>query len=117
MRNWQPRVDGDEIKAELGLSEGVAVGMLKEWVREAVLEGEVPNEHDAAWAYVLARKDEALRRGALFDEAVRALSGPERAAIGAVKEALFWDDLPASDDAARAHVVAVKEAALARRDA
>ena len=36
----------------LGLREGIAVGILKEWVREAILEGEVPNEHDAAWAYV-----------------------------------------------------------------
>ena len=26
--------------------------------------GDVPNEHDAAWAYVLARKDDALRRAA-----------------------------------------------------
>ena len=117
MRNWQPPVSGDEIKDRLGWPQSVAVGMLKEWVREAVLEGEVPNEHDAAWAYVLGRKDDALRRGALFDEAVRELSGPERAATGAVKEALFWDDLPADDDAARAHVAAVKEAALAERGA
>ena len=115
MRNWQPPVDGDEIQAELGLREGVAVGMLKEWVREAVLEGEVPNEHDAAWAYVLARKDDALRRGALFDEAVRSLAGPERAALGAIKEALFWDDLPETDDEVRAHLAAVKDAALAER--
>ncbi|MDT7856078.1 HD domain-containing protein [Rubrivirga sp. S365] len=117
MRNWQPPVDGDEMQERLGLGEGVAVGMLKAWVREAVLDGEVPNEHDAAWAYVLARKDEAVRRGALFDDALRTLSGPERAATGAVKEALFWDDLPADDDAARAHVAAIKAAALAARRA
>ncbi len=116
MRNWQPPVDGDEIKRSLGLSEGVAVGILKEWVREAVLEGEVPNEHDPAWAYVLARKDEALRRGALFDEAVRQLRGPERAAIGAVKEALFWDEVPTDAEAARAHVQSVVADALAERE-
>ena len=52
MRNWEPPVSGDEIKERLGLPEGIAVGMLKEWVREAVLEGEVPNEHGPAWAYV-----------------------------------------------------------------
>ena len=113
MRNWEPPVSGDEIKDRLDLSEGVAVGMLKEWVREAVLEGEVPNEHDPAWAYVLARQDEAVRRGALFEEAVRQLRGPERRAIGAVKEALFWSDVPEGDAEARAFVRGVVDAALA----
>ena len=107
MRNWQPPVSGDEIKRELGLDEGVAVGMLKEWVREAVLDGTVANEHDPAWAYVLERKAEAVRRGALFQETVRALSGPEKRAVGAVKDALFWGDVPADGDAARAWVQAV----------
>ena len=117
MRSWEPPVSGDEIQERLGLGEGVAVGILKAWVREAVLEGDVPNEHDAAWAYVLQHQADALRRGALFDEAVRQLRGPERAAIGAVKDALFWDDLPNDDDAARAHVDAVKAEALAARAA
>ena len=113
MRNWQPPVSGDEIKREMGLSEGVAVGMLKEWVREAVLDGTVPNEHDPAWAYVLERKAEAIRRGALFNETIRRLAGPEKRAVGAVKEALFWDDVPAEPDAARAWLRTVIDAALA----
>lgn len=117
MRNWQPPVDGDEIKRRLKLPEGVAVGILKEWVREAVLDGEVPNEHDPAWAYVLQRQDEALRRGALFDEAIRQLRGPQRGAIGAVKAALFWDDVPEDPAEARAFVQRVVDAALAERDA
>ncbi len=112
MRNWEPPVSGDEIKAHLGLDEGVAVGMLKEWVREAVLEGEVPNEHGPAWAYVLARQDEAARRGALFQSAVRKLRGPQRSAIGAVKEALFWGDVPPDPEAARAFVAAAVAEAL-----
>ena len=112
MRNWEPPVSGDEIKAQLGLDEGVAVGMLKEWVREAVLDGTVPNEHDAAWAYVLARQDEAVRRGALFQSAIRMLKGPQRGAIGAVKEALFWGDVPEDAEAAQAFVEAAVEEAL-----
>ncbi|WP_412061492.1 CCA tRNA nucleotidyltransferase [Rubrivirga sp. IMCC45206] len=115
MRNWQPPVSGDEIKRQLGLDEGIAVGMLKEWVREAVLEGEVPNEHDAAWEYVLARQDEAVRRGALFVEAVRQLRGSARGAIGAVKAALFWGDVPADPAEARAFVEAAVAEALAAR--
>ena len=113
MRNWEPPVSGDEIKTRLGLAEGVAVGMLKAWVREAVLEGEVPNEHGPAWAYVLGRRDEAVRRGALFADAVRQLRGPARGAIGAVKEALFWGDVPADADAAAAFVGEAVAAALA----
>ena len=116
MRNWQPPVSGDEIKRELGLSEGVAVGMLKEWVREAVLEGEVPNEHGPAWAYVLARKAEAVRRGTLFTETLRALDGPEKRAVGAVKHALFWGDVPADDGAARPWLRTVVDAVLADPD-
>ncbi len=115
MRNWEPPVSGDEIKQRLGLDEGIAVGMLKEWVREAVLEGEVPNEHDPAWAFVLARQDEAVRRGALFAEAVRQLRGPARGAIGAVKQALFWGDVPEDAEAARAFVEAAVAEALAER--
>ena len=112
MRNWEPPVSGDEIKRELGLAEGVAVGMLKEWVREAVLDGTVPNEHAPAWAFVLERKEEAIRRGALFSETVRQLAGPEKQTVGAVKEALFWDDVPAGPEAARAWLRAVIDAAL-----
>ncbi|WP_420456239.1 CCA tRNA nucleotidyltransferase [Rubrivirga sp.] len=115
MRNWEPPVSGDEIKAQLGLDEGVAVGMLKEWVREAVLEGEVPNEHGPAWAYVLARQAEAARRGALFQSAIRELRGPQRSAIGAVKEALFWGDVPQDEVEARAFVQSAVNAALADR--
>ena len=115
LREFQPPVDGVEIMEALGLKEGIAVGVLKGWVREAVLEGDVPNEHDAAWAYVLARKDDALRRGRLWDAVVPQLDGRERAATGAIKEAIFWDDLPESDDDALAHLDRVKADALAER--
>ena len=112
VRNWQPPVSGDEIKRELGLAEGVAVGMLKEWVREAVLDGTVPNEHAPAWAFVLERKAEAIRRGALFTETIRQLSGPEKRAVGAVKHALFWDDVPQDSGQARDFVRSVVADAL-----
>ena len=115
LRAFQPPVDGVEIMDALGLEEGVAVGVLKAWVREAVLEGDVPNEHDAAWAYVLENRDDALRRGRLWDRVVPALEGRERAATGAIKEALFWDDLPTSDADAIAHLDRVKAEALAER--
>jgi len=63
LRNFQPPVDGLEIMEALGLKPSRAVGLLKEAVREAILEGTIPNEHDAAFAYLMKIKDEILARG------------------------------------------------------
>ena len=60
LRNFQPPVDGNEIMAVLGLPPGRAIGVLKEAVREAILEGRIPNEHDAAFEYLMAVKDDLL---------------------------------------------------------
>jgi len=60
LRNWQPPVKGDEIMAVCGLQPGKSVGLLKKAIEEAVLEGTIPNEHDAALEYLLKIKDEIL---------------------------------------------------------
>ncbi len=60
LRNWQPPVKGDEIMAVCGLKPGKEVGLLKKAIEEAILDGKIPNEHDAALAYLLAIKDELL---------------------------------------------------------
>jgi len=60
LRNWQPPVRGEEIMAVCGLQPGREVGKLKKAIEEAILEGIIPNEHDAALAYLLRIKDEIL---------------------------------------------------------
>lgn len=115
LRQFQPPVDGHEIMESLGIGEGVAVGILKSAIREAILEGDIPNEHDAAFEYMMSMKDEAIRRGELFDQIVRELHGPERAAIGAIKEALFQDQIPDDHDAALRYLMRVKDKALEDR--
>jgi poly(A) polymerase len=57
LRNWQPPVKGDEIMAVCGLEPGKTIGMLKKAIEDAILDGRIPNEHDAALAYLLQVKD------------------------------------------------------------
>ena len=60
LRNWQPPVRGDEIMAVFGLKQGREVGLMKKAVEEAILEGTIPNDHDAALDYLLKMKGAIL---------------------------------------------------------
>lgn len=58
IRNFQPPVDGLEIMQVFGLTPCAAVGELKAAIKDAILDGIIPNEHDAAYAYVLQKAAE-----------------------------------------------------------
>ncbi len=60
IRNWQPPLRGDEIMKVCGISEGKMVGVLKEKITDAILDGVIPNDHEAAQQYLLAIKDEVM---------------------------------------------------------
>ena len=53
IRNFQPPITGEEIMAMFNLAPGREIGILKERVKEAILEGNIPNEKEAAREFVL----------------------------------------------------------------
>lgn len=54
LRNFQPVITGEMIMEAFGLKPAKEVGVIKEAVREAILEGIVPNEYEPAFAFMIA---------------------------------------------------------------
>jgi poly(A) polymerase len=53
VRNWQPPITGQDIMDMFGIAAGKEVGLIKNAIREAILEGEIPNAYDQALEFML----------------------------------------------------------------
>ena len=60
-RAFQSPVRGDQIMKECGLPPGKTVGKIKEAIENAILDGEIANDYDAAHEYFLKIKEEFMQ--------------------------------------------------------
>jgi len=60
LRNWQPPVTGDDIMQAFNLKPSKEVGLIKAAIREAILDGEIPNQREEAYRLML---DEGKKLG------------------------------------------------------
>ena len=60
MKAFQSPIRGDEIMSLYNIKEGTVVGEIKQAIEEAILDGDIANEYEAALAYMEKIKDNYL---------------------------------------------------------
>lgn len=55
-RKWKNPINGNEIMERLGIPPSQEISRLKQMVKDAILDGIIPNDHDAAWDYIVEHR-------------------------------------------------------------
>ncbi len=58
IRNFQPPVSGNEIMETFDIKPGPEIGIIKEYIKESILDGIIPNEHEAARKLMMEKAKE-----------------------------------------------------------
>lgn len=60
MRNWKNPISGEKIMEELDVKPGPVVGKVKDRIKDAILDGDIPNNYEAAYDYLQQIKTEYI---------------------------------------------------------
>jgi len=55
LRNFQPPISGDEIIGYFNIEPSRTVGIIKNAIKDAILDGEIPNDKEKAWEYMISK--------------------------------------------------------------
>lgn len=62
IRNWTNPISGDEVMKVLNVKPGPVIGKVKDRIKEAIFDGTIPNNYEAAYNYLMEIKDEYMDR-------------------------------------------------------